>query len=98
MGLVLKLTGSPVSVVGENGEVMAVFAFPYAEETAVPIDENWPLTACVVDAREPVTPVGEPVANEVADPAVRVGQMDARAPGVAVQPERDSAKLATAPK
>jgi len=94
---VLKLTASPVSVDGENGEVMAVFAFPYADETAVPIEENWPLTACVVDAREPVTPAVVPDANDVADPAVRVGQMDVRDPGVEVQPEMDSARPATAP-
>ena len=47
---------------------------------------------------EPVTPAGVLDGNDVADPAVRVGQMDVRAPGVEVQPEMDSAKPATAPK
>ena len=77
---------------------MAVLAFPYADETAVPIDENCPLTAWVVDAMEPVTPaaVPAPVANDDADLSVRVGQMEARAPGVDVQPEIENAKLTIA--
>ena len=39
-----------------NGEVIAVLAFPYAEETAVPTEEIWPFIALVVDAKVPDTP------------------------------------------
>ena len=39
-----------------KGEVIAVLAFPYAEDTAVPMDEIWPFIALVVDAKVPDTP------------------------------------------
>lgn len=84
-GLVPKLVGSPDSDVAPKGDEIAVFALPYADDTAVPMEENWPLTACVVDAIESVTPVA-PVAIDEVDPAVRVGQIDVRVPGVEVQP------------
>lgn len=80
-----KLVGSPVSDDAPNGDEITVLALPYAEDTAEPTEESWPLTACVVDAMEPVAPAA-PVAMDEVDPAVRVGQMDVRAPGVVVQP------------
>jgi hypothetical protein len=65
-----------------NGEVMAVLAFPYAEETAVPIVENCPFTALVVDASVPATPAP----GAASPPIVRVGQMDDFIPGDVVHP------------
>lgn len=80
-----KLVGAPVSDVAPYGDEIAVLALPYADDTAVPMEENWPLTACAVDAIEPETPAA-PVAMDDVAPAVRVGQIDVRVPGVDVQP------------
>jgi hypothetical protein len=66
----------------EKGEVMAVLAFPYAEETAVPIDENCPFTALVVDASVPATPV----LGVFSPPILRVGQIEDFIPGDVVHP------------
>lgn len=65
-----------------NGEVMAVLALPYAEETAVPIVENCPFTAFVVDASVPATPA----VGAASPPILRVGQMDDFIPGDVVHP------------
>jgi len=96
-GLLLRAVAStaPDSVVPLNGEVTAVLALPYADETAVPIDENWPLTVCAVDASVPETPFPAPEESEVGEPAVRVGQIEGRLPGVEVQPVNENAKPPT---
>lgn len=65
-----------------NGDVMAVLAFPYADETAVPIVENCPFTAFVVDASDPATPAP----GAASPPIFRVGQMDDFIPGEVVHP------------
>ena len=77
------MSGSVASVVGAlKGAVIAVLALPYAEVTAVPIEENCPFTALVVEASVPPTP-GEVVTSE---PTFWVGQIDDFTPGDVLHP------------